>query len=86
MADRPWPRQCAPVITVERRTEAPSERPASGWLPGPYPYAFGHAGGFGAVPPLQELEAQGWVRLAPVPGLTGMWVMKRALQDAAPHV
>jgi len=55
-------------------------------LPGPYPYAFGHAGGFGAVPPLQELEAQGWVRLAPVPGLTGMWVMKRALQDAAPHV
>jgi hypothetical protein len=37
------------------------------------------------VPPLLELEAQGSVKVAELPGLTGLWVMKRALQDETAH-
>jgi len=51
--------------------------PVAGWTPGPYPYAFGHAAGYGAVPPVAHLEAAGWHRVGEVPGLTGLWVMRR---------
>jgi hypothetical protein len=55
--------------------------PAAGWTPGPYPFAFAHAAGYGAVPPITKLEADGWHRVGEVPGMVGMWVMKRAAVD-----
>ncbi len=55
--------------------------PAPGWTPGLYPYAIAHVTGYGAVPPVGQMEAAGWVRVAEVPGLVGLWVMKHAGAD-----
>jgi hypothetical protein len=54
---------------TESRGMAPS---AAGWTPGPYPYAFGHSAGFGAVPRVTTLEAAGWQRTWEVPGFGGL--------------
>ena len=63
---------------VRREAEARgTAQPAREWVLGPYPFGFAHSSGYGAVPPVSVLEAQGWVRLAEVPGLVGLWVMKR---------
>jgi len=35
-----------PRTRRDARAMAP---PAAGWTPGPYPFAFGHAAGYGAV-------------------------------------
>jgi hypothetical protein len=50
-------------------------------VPGPYPFAFAHASGYGAVPRVATLEAAGWVRVGEVPGLTGLWMMRRDATD-----
>jgi|OpeIllAssembly_1097287.scaffolds.fasta_scaffold728671_2 hypothetical protein len=50
-------------------------------LTGLYPFAFGHAQGFGAVPRAATLERRGWVRVGEVPGLVGLWVMRRIRAD-----
>jgi hypothetical protein len=44
---------------------------------GPYPFAFADVQGFGAVPRAASLERKGWVRVGQVPGLSGLWVMRR---------
>ena len=56
--------------------------PAAGWTPGPYPFAFAHGVGYGAVSRVTTLEAAGWQRVGAVPGLAGLWVMKRAAADS----
>ncbi len=57
--------------------------PAAGWTPGPYPFAFGHAAGYGAVRSVAVLESSGWVRVGAVPGLTGLWVMRRGMASGS---
>ena len=44
---------------------------------GPYPFAFADVQGYGAVPRAASLERKGWVRVGQVPGLSGLWVMRR---------
>jgi hypothetical protein len=46
---------------------------------GPYPFAFAHVQGFGAVPRAASLERRGWQRVGQVPGLVGLWVMRRGV-------
>jgi hypothetical protein len=69
-------------FAMRRATESRGmASPAAGWTPGLYPFAFGHAAGYGAVPPVAHLEAAGWQRVGAVPGLRGLWIMKRAVAD-----
>jgi hypothetical protein len=69
-------------FAIRRRADARGMAPsAAGWMPGPYPYAFGHAAGYGAVPRISVLEREGWQRVGAVPGVRNVWVMKRASAD-----
>jgi hypothetical protein len=60
-----------------RRDARGMASPAAGWVSGPYPYAFGHSAGYGAVRRISVLEREGWQRVGAVPGLVGVWVMRR---------
>ena len=64
-----------------RRDARGTAATAAGWTPGPYPFAFAHASGFGNVPAVEALEAAGWQRVGEVPGLVGLWVMRRATAE-----
>ena len=48
---------------------------------GPYPFAFGHTSGYGVVKKITTLERKGWVRVGQVPGLSGLWVMRRVERE-----
>jgi hypothetical protein len=66
-----------------RRDARGMAAPAAGWTPGPYPFGFAHSSGYGAVPPVAHLEAAGWQRVGAVPGLVGLFLMRRDTGEGA---
>lgn len=47
--------------------------------------SFAHATGLGTIPLVAALEQQGWVRVGPVPNMTGTWMMRRGNVQAKHH-
>jgi hypothetical protein len=45
--------------------------------------AFAHVTGFGKAPRVTTLEGFAWARVAAVPGLVGLWVMRRGTTESA---
>ena len=45
--------------------------------------AFAHVTGFDKAPRVTTLEGVGWVRVAEVPGLVRLWVMRRGTTESA---
>jgi hypothetical protein len=44
-------------------------------------FVIAHETGYAHVPRVEFLERQGWVKVREVPGLPGLWVLKRADAD-----